>query len=274
MRQFNLDFQTVTTILDRLDPPQRARKFSNRVIFEKLCHVLCTGIPWRDLKFKGSYTTVIKRFHRWVKSDILQQLWVELMQMYSSKHIAEDPRWFEDLFIDSTMVKNVAGMDCLGKNPTDRGRLATKVSVICDKAGIPVSCLFIPANRNDATTTIETVDAIVCKVKKDNRYLTHIVGDKGYISHATMATLLERKYRLLTPARTNQRNRHRTPVQAKQLHNRHKIENVFARLDKFRRIHVRNDRLISSYSAMNYIAMSIMCLKAMELSKSPLRNPP
>ena len=46
--------------------------------------------------------------------------------MYSSERLMENPKWFKDIYIDSTLVKNMAGVDCVEKNPTDRGRLGTK----------------------------------------------------------------------------------------------------------------------------------------------------
>ena len=48
--------------------------------------------------------------------------------------------------IDSTFVKNIYGRDCIGRNPTDRGRMATKVSALVDQDGLPLSLRFFPAN--------------------------------------------------------------------------------------------------------------------------------
>ena len=76
------------------------------------------------------------------------------------------------------MIKNIQGVDCVGKNPTDRGRLASKLSVICDCDQVPVSACFFPANKSDVTTTIDTVDSIACKIRKDNRYHNTLVADK------------------------------------------------------------------------------------------------
>ena len=37
--------------------------------------------------------------------------------------------------VDTSFVKNVHGRDVLGRNPTDRGRNATKVSMLTDARG-------------------------------------------------------------------------------------------------------------------------------------------
>ena len=55
--------------------------------------------------------------------------------------------------INTTTVKNVGGADCVGKNPTDRGRLGTKISILLDERKIAVSePTIFPANVHDCKT--------------------------------------------------------------------------------------------------------------------------
>ena len=65
--------------------------------------------------------------------------------------------------IDSSFVKNVYGRDCIGRNPTDRGRAATKLSVLVDDLGVPLSLLFTPANCSDARLMDPTLEAAILK---------------------------------------------------------------------------------------------------------------
>ena len=46
-------------------------------------------------------------------------------------------------------VKNIYGKDCVGKNPTDRGGKATKLSVIVDEKGVPHSLHASEGNVSD-----------------------------------------------------------------------------------------------------------------------------
>ena len=48
--------------------------------------------------------------------------------------------------MDSSMTKNQYGIDCIGRNPTDRGRNATKISTLCDQNGVTISIHSSPAN--------------------------------------------------------------------------------------------------------------------------------
>ena len=48
---------------------------------------------------------------------------------------------------------------------------------------------------------------------------------------------------------------------SERLFHRHKIENLFCRLDKFRRLHLRVDNYIQNYEAFNHLAMSLITCK-------------
>ena len=50
---------------------------------------------------------------------------------------------------NTTAYKNIYGKDCVGKNPTDRGRKATKLSVIVDEKGVPHSLHASEGNVSD-----------------------------------------------------------------------------------------------------------------------------
>jgi hypothetical protein len=64
---------------------------------------------------------------------------------------------FKTLFIDTTMIKNLAGTDCVERNPTDRGRLGSKMSVVCDMNRVAVGCVMYPANHADCKTVQNTI---------------------------------------------------------------------------------------------------------------------
>ena len=108
------------------------------------------------------------------------------------------------------MIKNIAGKDFLGKNPTDRGRNASKLSIICDSAQIPISACFYPANKTDVTTTMETVALINCRIRRDNRYCNTLVGDKGCISKDIAASLKAKRIKLLNTHQEECQNKTKT----------------------------------------------------------------
>ena len=101
--------------------------------------------------------------------------------------------------IDTTTVKNIGGSDCCGRNPTDRGRRGTKISVIVDKNKVAVSePTAFPANVHDSKTVEETLKRIPMKLHVDGRIVTRLIADKAYISNKLFEDLAKQKTRLVT----------------------------------------------------------------------------
>jgi hypothetical protein len=48
----------------------------------------------------------------------------------------------------------------VGKNPTDRGKIGTKRSVLTDGSGVPIGLAGAGANRHDCTLVRETIERI------------------------------------------------------------------------------------------------------------------
>jgi transposase len=254
---FNLD--PVSGILDELDPPQRTRKLSNREVLETACFVLSTGIPWKNTG--SSFSAAYKRFRHWATSGMLQRAWVVLLGRYSERQLRANPGWFKDLFIDSTQVKNVRGVDCVGRNPTDRGRYGTKMSVICDHNQVPLACLYSGSNTSDVKLALPTVNSIPCPVSLDGRRRCNIVGDKGYVSADLKAQLEKLKLRLVTDNKKGCRQRRITKADRLRLTARHKIENTFCRLDQFARIRNRLECSVVSFAAFNSLAFILITIR-------------
>lgn len=203
--------------------------------------------------------TIYRRFRIWSNAGIFKLAWKTLLGMYSKKKLKKNVGWFKNIYIDSTQVKNINGQDCVGPNPTDRGRLGTKVSVICDNDQVPIACIFYGANVSDARTTLETVENIGCPLRKDRRTTIDLIGDKGYISKDVEISLCLNRINLVTPFRKNSRNRPYTSAKTKKkLKDRRKIENTFCRMDKFKRIFARQEQTIGSFMSWNFLACALM----------------
>ena len=258
----------ILCILDELDPPKRTRILDNRTCFRAIVCCLDLNIPWRYLpimvNLECDWSTIKKRFDKWVSMGVFITIWTRIMQMYADFKTAKDPKWFKDLFIDSTHVRNRQGRDCLGRNALDRARRNTKVSCLCDQDGIVLSCQMFPSNYNDCKTTEDAVDGIRVNIMRDKRRSFYVIGDKGYISIATYRKLNPRKITLLTPYKKNQVNRHLVMTNANRQRLKHRfiIEHVFNRLDAKRRLLVRYDHNIACFEAFHSIAFISMMEKA------------
>jgi putative transposase len=77
-----------------------------------------------------------------------------------------------------------------GKNPTDRGTLGTKRSVLTDGHGLPLGVAVDGANRHDMTWVDATLQAIMIKrPESSTTQPQHLCLDKGYDYEAVRETL-------------------------------------------------------------------------------------
>ena len=266
----SMSVEQLSAIFDVFDPPKRARKLDNATALSSLLFVLETGIAWNRVPVKDfSASAVYKRLRLWVHRGVVTSVWHHLLSLYAKDRLKNDPGWFKTLFIDSTMIKNLGGIDVVGRNPTDRGRLGSKVSVICDDDRVPLGCVLYPANKNDCKTVEETLASVACPLKDDDRRTIHVVGDKAYGTKEIAAFLKSRSMRLVAESRKNVRAPRRLlRADMAKLKKRHKIENLFCRLKQFKRIRHRMDALASVFEAQIHLAFSFMLVPRMP--KSPV----
>jgi putative transposase len=218
--------------------------------FECIAEVVRTGVPWRSLKCNHvASITVFKTMHKWANANLFEIAYQRLLKLYARRR---RPRHYA---IDSTFVKNIYGRDVVGRNPTDRGRKATKFSVVVDDLGVPHAFLYTGANVSDMVLFERTLDTSLVQLHPK----TPMYADKGYDSRRNKETcttkfgLADRLFRRRT---TNTRRTH-----AK----RGVVERFFAWQDKQRRLLVRYEQQVHVYASMVYIfagaLLSKVCIR-------------
>lgn len=73
---------------------------------------------------------------RWMKADLLPAAYKRLPRLDRRRR---RPRYRR---VDSSVVKNFHGIECVGRKPTDRGRKATRLSAAADDTGVPFCALL------------------------------------------------------------------------------------------------------------------------------------
>ena len=202
--------------------------------------VLQSGMSWRHLqetKCPYDYRTVHNYFRQWTKQSIFKDAYRSLYKLYVTKKKGKYH------CIDTSYIKNIYGQDCTGRNPTDRGRLATKLSAIVDDTGVPVSLYLCPGNVSDHKTVQPTLD---CRIGRLDSHIP-LYADKGYDSKDTRQKIRNAKY----IDRVGKRR-----IWTHRIVNRKRgvVERFFSWLDKYRRLILRYDALISSYESMTWLA--------------------
>ena len=166
--------------------------------------------------------------------------------------------------VDSTYVKNVRGQNCLGRNPSDRGRNATKFSVITDKNGLPISFYFAPGNEHDLKAVPKLINNLIIKpnTSKSLKYPVYFLGDRGYDSKALREYLKQNKYIPVIPYRSYRgKKKHLAKRYKPIIKLRYKVEAYFGWIDQYRRLILRYDSLISSYKSFTFLASSLIIIR-------------
>jgi len=95
------------------------KPMSSRRVFSAIVFVLRTGIQWKALPREfGSASAVHQHFQNWYRAGFFQKLWQAGLAEYDGMHgIAW--QWQS---ADGAMGKAPLATECVGPNPTDRGK--------------------------------------------------------------------------------------------------------------------------------------------------------
>ena len=147
-------------------------RVSHELLLDQFIRVLRTGTTWRDVK-GIDFRTAHRHFLRWAREGIFEAAYRRLHTL--ARRRRRDGSY---LAIDTSFVKNVFGIDAVGRNPTDRGRKATKVVALVDDQGLPHRLGFLPANISDFRVLPSIIPFPASE--RGNR----VYADKGFDSSA------------------------------------------------------------------------------------------
>jgi transposase len=129
-----------------------------------------------------------------------------------------------------------------------KGGLNSKLHAVCDGEGRPVRLLLTEGQQSDhkgAATLLADLPSA-----------TEMLGDKGYDSDAYRAALVKRGITPCIPPRAKRKN---PATYCKALYKqRHKVENMFAKLKDWRRIAMRYDRCANVFLSAIQIAAVVI----------------
>ena len=119
----------------------------DRSAMDAIFFVLRTGCRWNALNATGicSSSSAHRRFQEWTAAGVFVNLWARGLREYDALK-GLDWSW---LAMDGAMTKAPLGGERTGKNPTDRGKLGTKRSLLTEANGVPVGLAVEGANRHE-----------------------------------------------------------------------------------------------------------------------------
>lgn len=252
-------------------PSHRYRKLTNAEALFQILRVMKLGSSWRDtegISSNYSWQSVYKRFRQWLDDDTFQKAWAAIECQYAEHRMQHDPQWFEQLFIDGTLIKNYGAIECCGRNPTDRGRSGTKISAVCDKNRQIIGMVAAPANVSDSHLTTQTLASIPFDVRRDHRRRVNVVGDKGYSSRLLAREITEYNRRFMLIAQRKKRakkpvNRRSQSQEGKSLlKQRYVVENSFANMKNMKRLRAREEKLHRTFMSFVHLGVALRVLEA------------
>jgi transposase len=222
-----------------------------RLRIEAILWILRTGAPWRDLpELFGRWKSVYGRFRAWTESG----LWSAILNALSRANVDK-----EAVMVDSTAMRvhahgaNLAGGQAAQAMARSRSSLSTKIHLACDALGYPLSFILTGANVSD-------FDQAKPLLARHLSAAAFALMDKGYDSDPIRAYVNQLGGVAVIPPKTN---RVVKPDFDEHLYReRHRIENLFARLKSNRRIATRYEKLHATFAAMVSLACILVWLKS------------
>jgi len=159
------------------------------------------------------------------------------------------------------------GSELIGENYYDKFKLATKLSIITDDIGVPVSIHLQKCNIHDIKLVIPNIK----KLQIDTDTTQYLIADKGYVSTELEKKLADSyKLKLVTPRKKNKKGEKTSEFNKSKLKNRFIVERTFSWIKHYTRLYRRKDKKISIYES--FIFMGACNIVAKNISNIVIFN--
>ena len=228
-------------------------KYPLDLIINELLYFLKSGVSWNLLRSPIKYKTLYWHFTKFVQNNIFLKLYNKIRSSYINKYISTHC----SLLIDSTNIYNKYGRNKIGRNKFYKNKRSTKISLMTDINGFPLSVLFMKGNYHDNTVFHKHIrDSLVILPKRK----LQIIADKAYSSYKNYELLDQNNITHIIPPRNNMKIASNYKYDINSYKKRIKIEHIFGRLKTYRRFNMRYDKLLSRFAGFTYFALSIIAI--------------
>src|SRR5438477_7134672 len=265
----------VMDIINKKFPTIRKHKYSGKYCLDMFKHILKTVSNWRSLSFlkdyngkKYHYKYLNQVFNKWVENDVFKDAYTNMLndKYFQLKHIKKNKNL--NLFIDSTFINNMYGVDGIANNPEYRKKKVTKISVIADDQNNILGVLSDSTHPNNKNKPSVAHDVKLVQKTLDNmnvsiptNIITRIGGDKGYITQKRFKLNNNKKMPIIARKRKNQLKQN-TKRQLQYLKRRYTVEISIAFVKKYTRLVIRRDKKLSNYVGFVYLALlDLFCVR-------------
>ncbi|MFI0142094.1 IS5 family transposase [Streptomyces luteogriseus] len=232
------------------------RRHGDREVLAAIVFVATSGCTWQQLpsaSFGPSGATAHRRFTEWSKARV----WAKLHRLVLDELGARSELDWSRCAIDSVNMRALKKGDLTGPNPVDRGKYGSKIHLVTERTGLPLSVGISGANTHDSQALIPLVQGIPpirSRRGRRRRRPGKLHGDKGYDYDHLRRWLRSRG---ITPRIA----RKGTDSSQRLGQHRWTIERTMAWLAGCRRLHRRYERKASHFLAFTSIACTLICYR-------------
>jgi transposase len=144
-----------------------------------------------------------------------------------------------------------------GKNPTDRGKLGVKRSVLTDARGVPLGVAIAGANAHDQRLLRDTLRSVPLRRPERRRVRQHLCLDKGYFGEPSTATAKRFGYVPHIRCRGEEHRRCRAGQKAR----RWVVEAAHSWTNRARRLLIRWEKKAANYLGFVHLQFGIIALR-------------
>jgi putative transposase len=227
----------------------------DREAMDAIFFVLRTGCHWNALNVTGicSSSSAHRRFQEWTSAGVFVTLWARGLEEYDGLK-GLDWRW---LAMDGAMTKAPLGGERAGRNPTDRGKLGAKRSLLTEANGVPVGLAVEGANRHDKKVAEATLESIpVDRPEPTEEEPQGMCLDKGYDYDDTRELVEEFGFTAHVRARSEEATALKREAGFKA--RRWVVERTHSWMNRFRRILIRWEKKVENYFGMLHLVCAFI----------------
>ncbi|WP_455678725.1 IS5 family transposase [Streptomyces atratus] len=248
-------------LFERVVPPAPSRpqgggrrRYGDREVLAAIIFVATSGCTWRQLppSFGPSGPTAHRRFTEWSKARV----WARLHRLVLDELGRRGDLDWSRCAIDSVNMRAMKG-ELTGPNPVDRGKKGSKIHLITERTGLPLSIGISGASLHDRQALeplVRGIPPIRSRRGPRRRRPAKLHADKDYDYDHLRRWLRQRgiTHRIA-----------RKGIESSTRLGRHRwtIERAMAWLAGCRRLHRRYERKADHFLAFTSIACTLICYR-------------
>ena len=228
-----------------------------RKVADAIFYRMRTGCQWKAIPPSlVPRSTAHDYFQEWTADGVFEQLWQLALEEYDEL-MGLNWRWQS---VDGAMTKAPLGGESTGNNPTDRGKLGVKRSLMTEAEGIPVGLVVDGANVHDIRLLQQTIEDCFNRFHCDKASAEeHLCLDKGYDS-AAIRDLIESVLGYTSHIRSRGEERKALQKSTAKKPRRWVVERTHGWLHRFRAILVRWEKKVENHLAALHLACAYFTL--------------